>query len=274
MTCKGPFKALKRDEIRLLAISPGTQTEPLSGSLQTHSLDSAKELYTAISYPWGPPEDPRMTCRIDGFEIELRQNAHQILTKLRHSTSTILVWIDVLCIYQRDKDEKRSQILLMYKIYKLAGCTAIWLGLSDATTEQVVEFANSLNAVKIIPEIRSEVKYGEIYTRGRGKSFILDTLSRHPRKSLLINACARLFRATWLSRVWIRQEAAIGANPYILWGAYQMTWTQVAMLAWVFKPALTFTWPDWFEPNYTEIEPAIYTILSVERCRQYDQGGE
>src|SRR5437764_6439794 len=150
MTDRGPFKTLKSNEIRLLAISPGSHTDPLSGSLQTHSLDSAKELYTAISYPWGPPDDPHMTCLIDQFEIKIRQNAHQILTKLRQNTGTILVWIDVLCINQRDKDEKRSQILLIYKIYKLSGRTAIWLGLSDTTAEQVVEFANSLDAAKIM----------------------------------------------------------------------------------------------------------------------------
>ena len=262
MATTEPFKPLTDTEIRLLRIHQGSGKDDLSCSLEKHNLETANQLYTAISYAWGPPEDPRFTCYVDSFAFIIRRNAYNILRILQKADSDVLVWLDALCINQKDKTEKSAQIRLMYRIYKQAKNTAIWLGEADEFTEHVVNYANTLDVGKIMDEFRSSNRFNI-----RTKSFILDELASHRDKVALVNGIARLFRAVWFSRVWIRQEGAVGGDPYALRGPHCFTWAQLTALAFLFQPRFTMAWPDWADFRFNEIEPTLVTVSAIENYR-------
>ncbi|KAJ9656000.1 hypothetical protein H2198_005253 [Neophaeococcomyces mojaviensis] len=260
-----PYLPLKGNEIRLLNIQSGSESDALRCSLRHHDLDSSKVSYIAVSYPWGPPEDPHHECQVDGIKFTLRDNAFNILTRLRQEDSSVDVWIDVLCIHQSNKPEKSHQINLMYRIYAQCQKVVIWLGRALEPNDEVIEYIKSIDIDTIKKEFVG--KGFETVHLYQNKSFILDMLADHPRKEHLINGSARLFDAVWFSRVWIRQEAAVGADPQVLWGEHQLSWMHVVVLAWLFRPRYTISFPEWTNFKYNKLENATETILAIQNYR-------
>lgn len=258
-----PFQPLGDQEIRLLCILPGNDGEPLRCSLIHYNLAAARSAHVAISYPWGPPEDPHHPVTIDGVEFAVRDNAYRILMRLRQSNEMVKVWIDSLCINQEDKAEKSTQIQLMYSIYKRASRTIIWLGSAEDAGE-IVDYIRTIDTESIFMEFSPG--WQELW-RYSNKSFILDMVQEHPRKEYLVNGMARLLSAAYFTRVWIRQEAALGGNPSALWGPHHLSWKQLAVLAWLYRPRVTMEWPGWIKFDYRSLEYATETILSINAFR-------
>lgn len=50
-----------------------------------------------------------------------------------------LIWIDGICINQNDPSERKSQVLLMGKIYHRCRRLVIWLGIGTATSNLAIE---------------------------------------------------------------------------------------------------------------------------------------
>jgi Heterokaryon incompatibility protein (HET) len=84
------------DFIRVLDLCPGTGAEELIGELRTCELGTSP--YAALSYVCG---DTALTHRISvsGHQLGVYKNAFELLTRFRHPTETVTVWIDVVCIY-------------------------------------------------------------------------------------------------------------------------------------------------------------------------------
>lgn len=65
-------------------------------------------------------------------------------------TESSWVWINSICINQKDEDEKASQLALMGRIYKMSAKTAIWLGRAgkdlDSKIGEAFEFLRCLSA--------------------------------------------------------------------------------------------------------------------------------
>jgi hypothetical protein len=265
MAMSEPFQALAATEFRSLKIHRGSEKEDLSCSFEIHDVETGICSYTAISYVWGTPEDPHFKCYVDGFPFCIRQNAYSVLRRLQSADEDVLVWLDTLCVNQKDKTEKSQQIRLMCRIYERAQSTSIWLGQADDSTKHVFDYANTLDIAKIMDEINSYNRSNR--SNHETKSFLLDELVSHPERNSLVNGIAQIFHATWFSRVWIRQEAAVGGDPYALRGPYIFTWVQLTALAFLFMPRFKMSWPDWATFRYYEIEPSITTLLSINHYR-------
>lgn len=83
--------------------------------------------YDALSYTWGDP-DETLSVAIDGHFFEVTLNLYAALFRLRHHSFARLLWIDAICINQRDQSEKEQQIQFMATIYSHANCVIVWLG--------------------------------------------------------------------------------------------------------------------------------------------------
>jgi hypothetical protein len=146
--------------IRLLRIE-STPTEPLACSLEIVNLDD-EPLYDCLSYTWGdplyqkfwPPEDQRV---IDGtpkyvislnnhnakgkedMQIGIAENLYEALKRLcrnKHRSPSghkhgyekqSGMWIDALCINQRDGVEQAQQVNMMRDIYSQALNVVVWV---------------------------------------------------------------------------------------------------------------------------------------------------
>lgn len=124
--------------IRLIQVhlspEPG---DPLEISfLHTH-LDRP-DRYQTLSYTWhqfsingyNPPQD--ILCA--GRALRISSNLHSFLLRLRSKLSAggqlinLPIWIDALCINQRDVSERDQQVSMMAEIYKRSYHLMIWLG--------------------------------------------------------------------------------------------------------------------------------------------------
>lgn len=116
-------------EIRLLTLLPDTWDGNVRGSLHIASLDDSPK-FEALSYVWG---DLNITRRItvDHEPTQVTVNLEACLRRLRHVDEPRMLWVDALCINQRDVLEKNTQLSLMHRVYASASSVVVWLREND-----------------------------------------------------------------------------------------------------------------------------------------------
>jgi hypothetical protein len=114
-------------DIRVLGIYPGDQADDLKLSLDVVRITDDSELdFEAISYRWGSP-DGKHPALLDGLPFILTSSQDRMIRDLRHTQNIRRVWIDALCINQKDIFERNDQVQLMRKVYGYARLVAIYL---------------------------------------------------------------------------------------------------------------------------------------------------
>ncbi len=102
-------------------------------------LDSgSSHSYEALSYAWGSEENPG-SILVDGCDFSVRANLHAALSHLRDEFIERVMWIDAICINQRDEGEKGHQVQSMAKIYAKASRVMVWLGEAALGSDQALE---------------------------------------------------------------------------------------------------------------------------------------
>ncbi|KAF7536573.1 hypothetical protein G7054_g4439 [Neopestalotiopsis clavispora] len=119
----------EHDSIRILELLPGKLQDPVACRLHVHNLSTAPP-FEALSYVWGH-RYVKNAILVDGRTHHFgTSNARQALRRLRYIDKVSFIWIDSICINQKDEREKERQIQLMPQIYRQAEETIIWLGTS------------------------------------------------------------------------------------------------------------------------------------------------
>ncbi|KAJ2993565.1 hypothetical protein NUW58_g1804 [Xylaria curta] len=142
-----PYVELRRDinEIRLLELLPSGGPQyariPCCRLLQTGLREAPS--YNALSYAWGSPETNRVIL-VNNVGIRIPQNLFDALIALRPSQpeSSMLIWVDYLCINQRNNVEKAWQVSLMGDLYKQADQVLAWLGPGNDASRKAIEYLN------------------------------------------------------------------------------------------------------------------------------------
>lgn len=138
-------------QVRILVVEPASSAdEPIVCSLVTTPLSSAPP-FDALSYCWGA-ETSREVLRIDGLlggDLSVSRSVVAALRRLRpkEQASKLAIWIDQICINQRDFDERKEQVRLMAEIYSGAARVHVWLGEGDVATWTALRIVrNTFNA--------------------------------------------------------------------------------------------------------------------------------
>jgi hypothetical protein len=122
-----PYQPLLYDDsTRLLILEPGNFTDPIRCRLEHHRLGD-KPQYAAVSYTWGEELPTHQIC-IDGFLMEVRDNLRQALLHFCNKEVPRTLWIDAVCLNQRDIPERNQQVRIMRRIYDNSKLTLVWLG--------------------------------------------------------------------------------------------------------------------------------------------------
>ncbi|KAL8870566.1 MAG: hypothetical protein Q9174_003420 [Haloplaca sp. 1 TL-2023] len=88
-----------------------------------------------MSYCCGSPESTNRIWLGDNVYIEINASAAQLL---RHTAAESSIWIDSVCISQRDDAKKSLQVMIMYGIYKFAEHVYAWLGGAEHNAVQAM----------------------------------------------------------------------------------------------------------------------------------------
>jgi hypothetical protein len=129
-----------------------------------------------------------------------------------------MLFVDAICINQRDYAERNRQLLLMKHIYQTATQVRVWIGRETET----IDLAKSMLA-----------KLGKVGRRAnRGVRLELNTanlqslgLPKLPSPDW--SALRYFFRRAWFQRVWVIQEVVNASNLEILCGDQTLSWEDI-----------------------------------------------
>ncbi|KAF2501412.1 hypothetical protein BU16DRAFT_522381 [Lophium mytilinum] len=105
-------------DFRLLKLLPGERKEIIVCSL-AHSRLTSNPVYYAASYTWGAP-GLFQEIELNGVVHAIQANLFDFLQQLRLADAAVTLWVDALCINQKDNLEKSIQVPLMGLIYSNA----------------------------------------------------------------------------------------------------------------------------------------------------------
>jgi hypothetical protein len=131
-------------QIRLLSLQKGEWEDEIVCTLSNANLDDNPS-YCALSYTWG---DATVTKRItiNGHLHELRLNLHNALRRLRAYGLASPIWIDAVCINQRDIDELTNQVDLMHDIY--SNMDEVYISLGEAEALPIGNVQSSMKSTR------------------------------------------------------------------------------------------------------------------------------
>ncbi|KAF2866072.1 heterokaryon incompatibility protein-domain-containing protein [Massariosphaeria phaeospora] len=115
-------------------------------TVMSPDLVAPEPKYDALSYTWGLsgeetmaievvneqlPKVPRPTIMSLRYGLNVRPNLLHALEHLRDAEKPRTLWIDAICIDQKNLEEKDQQIQRMGDIFRLAQSVVVWLGPSS-----------------------------------------------------------------------------------------------------------------------------------------------
>ncbi|KAK1832042.1 heterokaryon incompatibility protein-domain-containing protein [Podospora conica] len=112
--------------IRTLRLLPGRWMDQITCELQETCLDD-QPTFDALSYVWGDAKDTAVIT-VDECCFQATKNLISALRRLRSSVDTRTLWVDAICINQKDNRERTQQVQLMADIYQSARTVDIFLG--------------------------------------------------------------------------------------------------------------------------------------------------
>ena len=141
------------------------------------------------------------------------------LRSLRYHDKTRLLWVDQICINQKELSERNQQVPKMNQIYGQAKNVCIWVGEEDETSHDAMEFIKS-NVLKLwdFDKLCEDSKMGEKW-----------------------HAMSMLMKRPWFSRRWVVQEIALAESGILYCGRDQIAWQEFADAVSLFVEAESVT---------------------------------
>ncbi|KAF7533829.1 hypothetical protein G7054_g6745 [Neopestalotiopsis clavispora] len=130
-------------DIRLLILHPAPHPDDaVVCDLVVASLGTKP--YTALSYTWGPPFEGapsgHRSITLCDASFHVTENLFQALAHLRNTETSLLLWVDAICIDQNDNLERNHQVARMANIYRSADQVYAWLGVDSAIYDGAITF--------------------------------------------------------------------------------------------------------------------------------------
>lgn len=231
------YQALGRTKpaIRLCEIYPGSNGDPIACKMFHADLEYVKCKYSALSYTWGSPGNPktRPAITINGTPHTIQPNLMLALLGLRHSDQSITLWIDAICINQQDIQERNHQVVLMSHIYKYARDVRVWLGETADNSQEVFKFCKDFATLASGLGLDGEaIQYTEcraqLESRSQEPSGFVSGLRELTATATFRTRTERaiqsLCQRDYWTRAWIVQEFILGRRIIIHCGTDKMPW--------------------------------------------------
>ena len=166
--------------------------------------------YEAVSWCWGK-EPTDIVLRVHSGDtvsaFNISKNLRTALWALRRHDAVRQLWIDAICINQKNTIERNLQVPRMDKIYGRAKNVCIWLGEGTDDSKLAMDFIKQ--------------KVLELWR--------FDELIENRRMAKHWAALIRLMKRPWFSRRWVVQEIALSPRGGILYcGKESSTWQDFA----------------------------------------------
>ncbi|KAL5380794.1 hypothetical protein DPSP01_007595 [Paraphaeosphaeria sporulosa] len=227
-----------------------------------------KEPYHALSWRWGDEDDGKYAIMIKRkgnlFKKRVSRTLGLALKFLRLKEDRVL-WIDAICIDQKNLEERSFQVSLMSLVYTGAKEICVWLGEDDDDSTQAIQF------------VKDEIS--------QLKDF--DKLCIDQQHSPKWKALLGLMQRDWFSRRWVVQEIALAEKAQVYCGPDQIPWVDLAIAVELFVEVETATHrlselikkddahnvvPYWFE-HVSELGASVLVNATARIFRGHKGGG-
>jgi tetratricopeptide (TPR) repeat protein len=196
-----------------------------------HMVDKASTNgYVALSYTWGSARpgdgltaDPICKIFCDGKELYITQNLFDALSVLRMAPNTLL-WVDAICINQKDLDERSSQVALMGTIYSRAVYTIVWLGKPDVCSNVVHGLLQKITGT--VNWLLEEQGIEGLPQDPTASTFWVK-VGRPPFSPWEQRALVNFFDRLWFERCWIMQEIILAKGAFCVCGGAEFNWSSL-----------------------------------------------
>ncbi|KAE9365758.1 hypothetical protein N431DRAFT_429984 [Stipitochalara longipes BDJ] len=207
------YRPLQDSQFRLVRILPERKTM-IKCEIIHYSLEEPPQ-YVAVSYAWGDAGDTR-NIALEGSLVPIAVSLYGALEALRQKVSSVLVWVDALCIDQQNTNERTQQVRLMTNIYSAAESVAVWLGPEDDDSEL---------AMDLLRKVASEADNQEKISR----------LISSPTAQRELGAVVSLFERDYWRRLWVVQEIFNATSITVYCGSTKLSWTVYQRASQVFN---------------------------------------
>ena len=126
------------NQIRLLHVAPGTNTDDIVCELKAYELHTAPR-YSAISYMWSSP-DTEHAIFVNHRMLLVGESCWYALWQARNSYQSEFYWIDAVCINQSHLPEKEHQVRFMGDIFRRASSVLACIGSHAENSERLMKF--------------------------------------------------------------------------------------------------------------------------------------
>lgn len=195
-----------RDHIRALELqAEKDESAALSCHLRYVRIDDEDRLpYVALSYTWGSAEFSEAILVNDTIAY-ITPNLAGALRRFRTMSCIRWIWVDAVCINQKDDEEKGHQIPLMSTIYRNASRVMIWLG-------------------DRVDDVRSLQKIRRSFQRIRKQRFRTNSMLSLEENIELSMSILLIVHHPYFSRRWIIQELVANSAPFFCCGHIELPW--------------------------------------------------
>jgi hypothetical protein len=145
-------------------------------------------------------------------EPDVTDNVRGLLNQMGDLDEEKLIWIDAICIDQKNLEERSQQVKLMGQIYSSTKSVDIWLGQEQDESSLLEEFIARLTDV-FRKSPRSQLSTAEG----------LFQKTKTNRDSPEWMALKRLFERPWFNRTWVVQEIVASSQHTFLCGKYHIS---------------------------------------------------
>ncbi|KAH7014457.1 heterokaryon incompatibility protein-domain-containing protein [Microdochium trichocladiopsis] len=213
------YTPLETGEIRLLYASIDEAGEVVWSLKSSQLLDGSNNSvpeFDALSYAWGDLDLAyQFVC--NDQELQIHHNLYEALPYLARRRSSLPLWIDAICINQQDEVEKRTQIKLMSKIYRCADTVWAWIGIHDVAGLAFLDEIAQVGAKLAEHEGQSDLSSAS-FSMSQPAEYGLPSLS-----SPLWEKARLILCSSWLSRLWVIQEAVLARQLTFLSGLVEVS---------------------------------------------------
>ena len=189
--------------------------------LHTRLLDDQLR-FRAVSYTWGSPALTH-TINCNGKDLLVTSSVFELLSSpvISNLCDELPLWIDAICINQRDDVEKAHHVRQMCFLYSLAEEVIVWLGQAGSGTDLAMQTIRALSEKEawISPENYSLFATSEDML---GKAGLASNTKE------LRCAFGSLLCRAWFRRLWVFQEVVLARRRQVVCGSEIVRWDDFA----------------------------------------------
>jgi len=269
----------------LFSRSRSSSESAIQGRLDYVSLDKPRRLpYAALSYTWGSPFPPGIDSQsspqrtpdrsigLNGQGFSVGENLHDAFHILRTLKSPYVdypLWIDAVCINQKDLAERNAQVAMMGQVYAEAIAVYVWLGPHDCSSRI------ALNAIQRFEQaMAAKPSYQQIngrYTFSDSDTFF-GVLRCAPITSEEWQAISDFFSRTWFHRAWIVQEVALSRTCIFLCGDSMIPKERLKLFVdWICRLEWNHELKSTRRDKGVHLDSGITTLFETLRLRNFVQ---